>query len=122
MGRGRADSQQPRAPHVPATQRARADARSGGLETRSYAPEGPATSIVVGDVSHNDTLPRTSVLVQSRFRPLRREREATMAKKTIYRDSKSGRITTEEAVRRSPSTTERERVNVPPTKKDPPKK
>ncbi len=38
-------------------------------------------------------------------------------KKTIYRESDTGRLTTKEYAEKHPKTTEKERVNVPPTKK-----
>ncbi|UCI21350.1 hypothetical protein FJ970_10490 [Mesorhizobium sp. B2-1-8] len=38
-------------------------------------------------------------------------------KKTIFRDSESGRITTEEYAKKHPRTTEKERVTVVPPKK-----
>lgn len=40
-----------------------------------------------------------------------------MAKKTIYRDSGSGQITTKQYADKHPKTTEKERVNVPVPKK-----
>lgn len=41
-----------------------------------------------------------------------------MTKKTIYRDSDTGRLTTKEYATSHPKTTEKERVNVPtPSKK-----
>ena len=41
-----------------------------------------------------------------------------MNKKTIYRDSETGRLTTREYATQHPKTTERERVNAPtPSKK-----
>ena len=40
-----------------------------------------------------------------------------MTKKTIYRDSDTGRITTKEYADKHKSTTEKERVNVPTPKK-----
>jgi hypothetical protein len=36
-----------------------------------------------------------------------------MSKKTIYRDSDTGRITTKEYAEKHPKTTQRERVNIP---------
>lgn len=40
-----------------------------------------------------------------------------MAKKTIYRSSKTGRIVTKKYAEKHPDTTEKERVNVPPPKR-----
>lgn len=40
-----------------------------------------------------------------------------MAKRTIYRDSGNGQLTTKEYAENHPKTTERERVNVPTSPK-----
>lgn len=40
-----------------------------------------------------------------------------MQKRTIYRDSETGQITTRQHATQNPKTTERERVNVPTPKK-----
>lgn len=40
-----------------------------------------------------------------------------MAKRVIYRDSESGRLTTKEKAERSPATTEKEVVKVPMPRK-----